>query len=109
MAVFQATDATLDQHLGAAEFVVVDFYGDNCGGCVYMEPFYLEASIDMPYIRFVKINITHNREAARRFDIQSMPTVKMFHNGEEVHAISSGRIDRKVLNENLAKLLYAGF
>lgn len=87
---------------------MVDYYGDHCGACVYLEPFYKEACRDMPYIHFVKINVTYNWTVAERYGIKGVPTLKFFHNGEEVHQAGGG-MQREKLNEYIAKLLYHGF
>lgn len=105
MAVIEATDATYDTLLTENEYTIVDFYGDHCGACVFLEPFYREASNDMPGIRFMKINITHNREIGRRYGINGVPTIKFFRNGEEVHQAMGG-MDRAHLNDHIAKMLY---
>ncbi|MCI9337166.1 MAG: thioredoxin family protein [Lachnospiraceae bacterium] len=102
--VYEATAANYDEQL-KAEFVVVDFYGDHCGACVYLAPFYQEAANDMPYIRFVKINISQYPEIGKRYRIKGVPTLKFFRNGEEVHEALGGR-DREMLNAELAKMLY---
>lgn len=108
LSVFEANTETYDEQLTAAEYVVVDYYGDHCGYCVYMEPFYKEACRDMPYIHFVKINVTHNQAIADRYGIDAVPELKFFHNGQEVHQALGG-MDRTELNEHIAKLLYHGF
>ena len=41
--VYEATTANYDEQLKAAEFVVVDYYGDHCRACVYLAPFFQEA------------------------------------------------------------------
>lgn len=107
MAVYEATTSNYDEHLKAAEYVVVDYYGDHCGACVYLAPFYREASNDMPFIHFVKINITEHWKIGQRYGIRGVPTLKFFHNGEEVHEAKGG-MDRAGLNEHIAKMLYAG-
>lgn len=106
--VYEATTANYDEQLTAAEFVVVDYYGDHCGACVYLAPFFQEASNDMPYIRFVKINISQSWEIGQRYGIRGVPTLKFFRNGQEVHQTAGG-MDREMLNRELAKMLYRDY
>ena len=109
MAVYEAaTMAEFDEHMKAAEYVVVDFYGDYCGACVFLEPYFREAANDMPYIRFVKVHFTKNRETSERYGITALPTLKFFHNGQEVHE-DQGGMDREALNEQIAKMLYRNY
>ncbi|MCD8106609.1 MAG: thioredoxin family protein [Oscillospiraceae bacterium] len=105
MAVITATDETYDKLLSASEYAVVDYYGDHCGSCVYLEPFFREASNDMPLISFIKINVTHNPETRKRYQINGVPTIKFFHNGEEVHEAMGG-MDTDHLEQHIAKMLY---
>ncbi len=105
MAVIIADDKSFDRILGEAEYTVVDFYGDNCGGCVYMEPFFREAANDMPFIQFVKVNAPGNPVLKERFHIQAIPDVRYFRNGQEVYG-ELGGMNREELNKRIAKLLY---
>jgi len=107
MAVFEATTENYDEQLKAAEYVVVDCYGDHCGSCVYLAPFFREASNDMPFIHFVKINVTTHWKIAQRYDIKGVPTLLFFHNGEIVHEAGGG-MQRDTLNGHIAQMLYQG-
>lgn len=109
MAVHEAaTMAEFDKLMKSAEYVVVDFYGDYCGACVFLEPYFREAANDMPYIRFVKVHFTKNRETAERYGITALPTLKFFHNGEEVLE-EQGGMDREELNKLIARMLYRNY
>ncbi len=105
MAVITATDETYDELLFASEYVVVDYYGDNCGACLYLEPYFQNVSNDMPLISFIKINITHNPEIRKRYQINGVPTLKFFHNGEVVHEVMGG-MDSDHLKQHISKMLY---
>ncbi len=109
MAVYEAlTAAEFDAHMKAAEYVVVDFYGDYCGACVFLAPYFREAANDMPYIRFVKVHFTKNKEIIERYGITALPTLKFFHNGQEVLE-DQGGMDRGELNKLIAKMLYQNY
>lgn len=104
MAVFEATDKTIDD-LIKADYTVVDFYGDHCGPCKMMAPVYHEASNDLPLIRFVKANIEAYPEISDRFGIRVVPTLRFYRNGEQVHE-QLGAMDRETLNSHIARMLY---
>lgn len=106
MAVYEATEKNFDELLNT-EYAVVDFYGDHCGPCKMLAPVYNEASNDLAMLRFIKVSTDQCRELAKRFDIHLVPTLLFFRDGRAVHACK-GAMDRKTLNEHLAKLLYGG-
>ena len=105
MKIFEADSQNYDDQLKKAEYVMVDFYGDHCGACMYTEPFLRDAANEMCNIHFVKINITKNPEIGERYKIYGVPTFYFFHNGEIVHRCDGGK-DREKINENIGKLLY---
>lgn len=104
MAVLDANDKTFDEVI-QGEYTVVDFYGDHCGGCIMLAPVFEEAANDMPFIRFVHINVTQNREIADRCGIRAIPTLYFYRDGEIVHT-ALGSMPRQELDRHIAALLY---
>ncbi len=111
MAILEATPANFAE-LIQGEYVVIDVYGDHCGPCMYVAPFFEAASIDMPFVTFAHICI--DREATKEenlalvkpyMEIDTIPTFLFFRKGELVHRRVGG-MDRNGLNKQLAKLLY---
>ncbi len=105
MAIFEANKNNYDEQLNAAEYVMVDYYGEHCGACVYTEPYLRAVSNEMSFIHFVKINITQNPEIAKRYNIVGVPTFQYFHNGKLVHK-NSGGMDTAHIHKELAEMLY---
>ena len=63
--------------------VLVDFYADWCAPCRMLSPILLQVSKEMgEKVRIIKVNVDKNADAARRFKIQSVPTMILFRNGE---------------------------
>lgn len=63
--------------------VLVDFYADWCGPCKMMAPVIREFSRDMgDKVRVLKVDVDRNPAAARAYNIQGVPTMILFRNGQ---------------------------
>ena len=63
--------------------VVVDFWAEWCQPCKMLKPVLekLESEYDGDFI-LVKINVEQAQETSGKFNVTSIPAVKMFKNGE---------------------------
>lgn len=104
MVVQDASDKSFDQMI-QGEYAVAEFFGDHCGGCVILAPVFQETASQMPFIDFIRINVSHNPETAERYDINSLPTLCFFRKGQVVHR-TIGSMDRQTLNHHISKMLY---
>lgn len=104
MTILEANDENFGE-LIQGEYTVVDFYGDHCGACVMLAPIFEEAANDMPYIRFIHINLSHNPKIGALYKIHAIPTLYFYRNGKIVHN-AVGAMDREELNSHIAKMLY---
>lgn len=67
------------------KLAVVDFSAVWCGPCQMLGPILDELSDEMDGTAyFYKADVDENRELAYEFDIQSIPAVVVFSDGEEV-------------------------
>ena len=83
--------------LGYSGTVIVDFYGTWCMPCKMLAPTVEKVSRDLN-IKLAKVDIDENNELIKKFKIVSVPTLKIFKNGEEI-ANSVGLISEKKLIE----------
>jgi thioredoxin 1 len=96
----KVTDADFVQEvLNASLPVVVDFWADWCGPCKGMAALLEEIADELAgKALIVKLDVEANFLTAQAYDIQSVPTFKIFKNGLKILA----RCRRKVLRLGLS-------
>ena len=63
--------------------VLVDFYADWCGPCKVMHPILEELKSKMnDDVTVLKINVDMNARVASKYQVQSIPTLILFKNGQ---------------------------
>jgi len=63
--------------------VLVDFYADWCGPCHAIAPTIEALSNEFEgKVKFFKVDVDANQEAASRYEIMSIPTIMLFENGK---------------------------
>ena len=95
------TDATFDEEIGAAdEPVIVDFWAEWCGPCKMIAPILEEiAGEQTGKVRVAKLNVDDNPNAARRFDVMSIPTLIVFQDGQPVKRMVGAKGKGQLLQE----------
>lgn len=83
--------------------VMVDFWADWCMPCRQLGPI-LEKLAEEPDGQFIlaKLNTEHNRQTAAKFNIQSIPNVKLFRNGQMVDEFT-GALPMALIHRFVAK------
>jgi thioredoxin 1 len=95
------TDATFDEEIGAsAEVVVVDFWAEWCGPCKMITPILEEIAVEqVGKVRIAKLNVDDNPDAARRFEVMSIPTLIVFRDGQPVKRMIGAKGKGQLLQE----------
>lgn len=80
--------------------VVVDFFATWCGPCKMLTPVVEELSGELDNVNFVKVDIDKSMDLAQKFRIVSVPTLKIFKNGEDVDTLV-GFMPKEVLKSKV--------
>ncbi len=82
----ELTSSNFQTHISRNDIpVVVDFWAAWCGPCKMMAPAFEQAAAQLePTARLAKLNTEIEQDIAARFRIQSIPTIAIFRNGQEV-------------------------
>lgn len=85
--------------------VVVDFWAPWCGPCLMLKPIIEKLAEEYKgKVSIVKLNVEDNQEIAGKYDIMTIPSVKMFKNGQEVDGFVGAQSEasmRKWIDGNL--------
>ena len=96
------TDASFAQDIRAGVPVLVDFWAPWCGPCRVVGPVLEEIAREQAgRVRVVKVNVDENPETPGSFQVQGIPTMILFKDGQPVDRIV-GAESKAVLLQRLA-------
>ncbi|MCY7412012.1 MAG: thioredoxin, partial [Salinibacterium sp.] len=83
------TDATFAEVvLNSEDTIMVDFWAEWCGPCRAVSPILDQIAAEhADKIKIVKLNVDENPEMAQKYQITSIPAMKVFRGGEVVKTV----------------------
>ena len=100
------TDATFaDEVLNSKDTIMVDFWAEWCGPCRAVSPILDQiASEHADKIKIVKLNVDDNPQMAAKYQITSIPAMKVFRSGEVVKTVIGAK-PKPAIEAELAEFL----
>jgi putative thioredoxin len=94
------TDATFEKEVIEASKkmpVLVDFWASWCGPCRVLGPVVEKLAKEFDgKMKLAKISVEENQETAGKYNIMSIPAVKLFKGGKEVDGFIGAQPEEKI-------------
>ncbi len=103
MATFDVTDDTFEkQVIQAKKPILVDFWAAWCGPCKRIEPVVEELAEEYAGKMLVaRMDVDENRQTPGQYNVQGIPALVLFKNGEEVTRLVGFRPKEMLVEELL--------
>ncbi|MEP6480298.1 MAG: thioredoxin [Rhodoglobus sp.] len=100
------TDATFaEEVLNSKDTIMVDFWAEWCGPCRAVSPILdAIAAEHSDKIKIVKLNVDDNPQTAMKYQITSIPAMKVYRGGEVVKTVIGAK-PKPALEADLAEFL----
>ena len=79
--------------------VLVDFFATWCGPCQMLSPILEEISNKRNDIPIVKVDIDENMEIALKYEVEVVPTLKLFKNGKILNSLEGFKSEKELIEE----------
>jgi thioredoxin 1 len=103
MAVTQLTQTNLDDTINKNDIVVIDFWAPWCGPCQTFKPIFEQAAEKHEDAVFASCNTEEQSELAAMFQIQSIPTLVEYREGNGIFG-QPGMLPAEALDELMDKV-----
>ncbi len=70
--------------LNSEKLIIVDFWAEWCGPCRLLKPLLHKIAWEHSEIQLLTVDVDQNQELATEYDINSIPAVFLFKNGQIV-------------------------
>lgn len=92
--------------LSESSFVLVDFYMDSCLPCRVLDTIWPDLKVYFKdKVKFVKVNVEHNKLVTNNYSIMSVPTLLLFKDGVVVCKLNNIRSKSAIIAEIQPHLL----
>ena len=100
------TDASFTEDvLNSSDTTMVDFWAEWCGPCRAVSPILDQIATEhSDKIKIVKLNVDDNPQMAMKYQITSIPAMKVFRGGEVVKTVIGAK-PKPALEADLAEFL----
>ena len=102
----EVTDANFEELvINSQDTIMVDFWAEWCGPCRAVSPILDQiASEHADKIKIVKLNVDDNPQMAMKYQITSIPAMKVFRGGEVVKTVIGAK-PKPAIEADLAEFL----
>ncbi|EAR26150.1 thioredoxin [marine actinobacterium PHSC20C1] len=102
----EVTDANFEEVvINSQDTIMVDFWAEWCGPCRAVSPILDQiASEHADKIKIVKLNVDDNPQMAMKYQITSIPAMKVFRGGEVVKTVIGAK-PKPAIEADLAEFL----
>ena len=101
----EITSVELQEKINSGKKVIVEFWAEWCGPCKMMKPvFERVANQNKSDVEMYTMNMDLNREVGVTLGIRSIPTIKVFENGEVINT-KVGMMNEGQINGVLSELI----
>jgi thioredoxin 1 len=102
----EVTDANFEELvINSKDTIMVDFWAEWCGPCRAVSPILDQiASEHADKIKIVKLNVDDNPQMAMKYQITSIPAMKVFRGGEVVKTVIGAK-PKPAIESDLAEFL----
>ena len=97
----QLSTATFDEAIGSADRpIIVDFWAEWCGPCKMIAPILEEIAQEHgDDVAVAKLDVDANPDVAMKYNVMSIPTLLVFHNGEVAKRLIGAKSKGALLQE----------
>ena len=88
-----------DEVLNSNKLTVVDFFATWCGPCQMLAPVLEKLSKEQNDLNIFKVDIDESVELAIKYQVEVVPTLVIFKNGNPVKTLEGFRTEKELLEE----------